>query len=472
MPESIMIVEDEGVVAFELQQYLMQLGYAVPAVVASGEEALAKAIECKPDLILMDIRLKGEVDGIEAARRIAEAGDIPIVYLTAYSDDVTVERARKTAPFGYVLKPWEEKSLELAIEMTLHKASLEAEIRQQRDWYFSVLRYMGTPMIVCGADGKVRFVNVSAEQLLAIQPSGDSLRPLDEIVRVQPGASSAVSVLQDALRDRGSGGRPLLLTGRDGIELPVEVTAAAIRSGKNALLGYVLFLEPKTAVARSLSQDEKASANLLEYLKMELVRLLILQEHGGEGNDRFVEGQLDAHRKLMQRLFGPAAVAGESDWRRGIIRRAVRDAHEQTRKILSARADVARSGGVPQATLERYLEVMVGRIVDSHGLTSEEVRVAIAVDPGTIDLDRAIYAVLIVNEVVVQALSTGARGLIQVRLGSNSPELMSLAIRHQAPDPSHPDASTPVLDALIAEVHGSLATHGGPERTWEVTCPL
>jgi CheY-like chemotaxis protein len=129
MPESVMVVEDEGLVALELQECLRQMGYNVPAVAVTGVEAVARAAELRPDLVLMDIRLKGEMDGIEAARQIMDCQSIPVVYLTAHSDDATVRRARETAPFGYVLKPWEEKSLQIAIDMALHKARAEAGIK-------------------------------------------------------------------------------------------------------------------------------------------------------------------------------------------------------------------------------------------------------------------------------------------------------------------------------------------------------
>jgi CheY-like chemotaxis protein/two-component sensor histidine kinase len=473
MHESIMIVEDEGVVALELQQCLTQLGYSVPAVVASGEEAMAKAMEHEPDLILMDIRLKGPVDGIETARRIGKTQGIPVVYLTAYSDDATVERAKMTAPFGYVLKPWEEKPLQIAIDMALYKASLETEIREQRDWYFSVLRYMGAPMIVCDVERRVRFVNASAEQLLAIEPLPDRPRPLAEILDVlhRPGASSITSVVRSALHDRGPRRRPLVLTGRGGVELPVEVTTTPIRSGEGAVLGFVLFFKPQTSVSDGPSRDERNAGGLQEYLQTELIRLLILQEQGGQATDRFIEGQLDAHRRLMQRIFGPAAVAGRHDWRREIVVRAVRDAHDQTRSILLGHAEIADSGSVPPAKLRRYLEIMVGRLVDSHGLAPAEVATAIEVGPAPVDLDRAICAVLTVNEVIQVAISTGARGLVRVRLEERGPERMTLVIRHGATDPARQPPITPVLDALVSEAQGSLSILSGEEITWQVDYP-
>ena len=123
----IMVVEDEGIVALDIQSKLEGKGYEVPAVVATGEEAVQKAGETRPDLVLMDIQLEGEMDGVEAAEQIRTRFAIPVVYLTAYSDDNTLQRAKIAEPFGYLLKPFEEKKLHTTIEIALYKHQIEQE---------------------------------------------------------------------------------------------------------------------------------------------------------------------------------------------------------------------------------------------------------------------------------------------------------------------------------------------------------
>jgi CheY-like chemotaxis protein len=115
----ILIVEDESIVALEIKSRLQRLGHAVPAVVSSGEAAIRTSAETRPDLVLMDIKLKGEMDGIEAAARIKARFGIPVVYLTAYVDKDTVQRAQYTDPLGYVTKPYEEDELDRVIELAL-----------------------------------------------------------------------------------------------------------------------------------------------------------------------------------------------------------------------------------------------------------------------------------------------------------------------------------------------------------------
>jgi signal transduction histidine kinase len=131
----ILIVEDESVVGFDLKRILMGLNYEVIDVIRSGEEAFVKAFENKPDLILMDIMLNGNMNGIEAAEQIKNSINVPIIYLTAYADSNTLQSAKVTEPFGYILKPFEEKTLLTTIEMALYKFKMETKIKESERRY-------------------------------------------------------------------------------------------------------------------------------------------------------------------------------------------------------------------------------------------------------------------------------------------------------------------------------------------------
>jgi len=133
---NIMIVEDEAIIGEEIKISLEDMGYTVTSVVKSGEQAIKKADQDRPDLILMDIRLKGRMDGIEAAELIRSRLDIPVIFLTAYADEDKLERAKLSMPFGYILKPFQDRDLKVAIEMGLYAAKLNADRKQaeeQRD---------------------------------------------------------------------------------------------------------------------------------------------------------------------------------------------------------------------------------------------------------------------------------------------------------------------------------------------------
>ncbi len=131
MPNAkLLVVEDEEIVAFDIESTLKGLGYEVLDVVASGEEAIASAAKMLPDLVLMDIMLKGSMDGIKAANEIRTNFNIPVIYLTAYADINTLERAKITEPFGYIIKPFEERTLPTIIEIALARHQAEERIRQ------------------------------------------------------------------------------------------------------------------------------------------------------------------------------------------------------------------------------------------------------------------------------------------------------------------------------------------------------
>lgn len=129
--KQILIVEDERIVAEDIKISLQRLGYSVPGTAVSGEEAVKKAEDMRPDLVLMDIVLTGEMDGIEASALIRSRFDIPVVYLTACSDPKTLKKAKITDPFGYIVKPYENKDLQTAVEVALYKRKMENMLKER-----------------------------------------------------------------------------------------------------------------------------------------------------------------------------------------------------------------------------------------------------------------------------------------------------------------------------------------------------
>ncbi|MEN9231272.1 MAG: response regulator [Thermostichus sp. DG02_5_bins_236] len=137
---SILVVEDEKIIAKDIATVLKKFGYTVPAIASSGEEAVRRLEESPVDLVLMDIVLKGDIDGIEAAKRITERFNIPVVHLTAYADDDTLSRVKETQPFGYIIKPFKERELYTTIEIALHNHRQSIENRKLEEKKFEELR--------------------------------------------------------------------------------------------------------------------------------------------------------------------------------------------------------------------------------------------------------------------------------------------------------------------------------------------
>ena len=156
---SVMVVEDESVVAKDIQNSLRNMGYDAPVVAATGEDAVVRAGEMRPDVVLMDIMLRGEMDGIQAADLIRSKLDIPVIYLTAYTDDETLKRAKVSEAFGYLLKPFDEEELQIAIEMALYKHTMERKLRESREWLETTLRCIGDAVIATDLTASVQFIN-------------------------------------------------------------------------------------------------------------------------------------------------------------------------------------------------------------------------------------------------------------------------------------------------------------------------
>lgn len=166
MRSRILIVEDESIVARDIQKMLLGLNYAVVNIVSSGEAAIQAALDLRPDLVLMDIGLKGDIDGIETATRIRAHGDVPVIYLTAYSNATILERAKITEPFGYILKPFEERDLHITIEMALHKHSLEKKLKQHERLLDAMLQTMVDGMVMVAPSGEINYANRAAASIL------------------------------------------------------------------------------------------------------------------------------------------------------------------------------------------------------------------------------------------------------------------------------------------------------------------
>ena len=169
--ERIMIVEDESIVAMGIKHKLEELGYNVVGVVATGEKAVETALKIEPDLILMDIVLKGDMDGIDAAQKIHNRLDIPIIYITAYSDEEVLKRARITEPYGYILKPFKKSEVNANIQMAIYKHACDnkkSEIIRKRvlaDFYDFILTAMPTSSTSSDIEMRQLLLKVFAERL-------------------------------------------------------------------------------------------------------------------------------------------------------------------------------------------------------------------------------------------------------------------------------------------------------------------
>jgi len=161
--ENILIVEDEKIIALDLQRRLERFGYSVIGMASDGLEAISLARERSPDIILMDIMLAGSMDGIEAAKQIRAQLAIPVIFLTAYTDEKTLERAKEVEPFGYILKPFKERELYTTIDIALYKNSIDKKLRKQERLFSAILHSINDGIIATDTEMAVGFMNKVAE---------------------------------------------------------------------------------------------------------------------------------------------------------------------------------------------------------------------------------------------------------------------------------------------------------------------
>ncbi len=245
--EHILVVEDEPIIARDIEDSLHSAGYAVAAVASSGEEALNKIPLTQPDLVLMDIVLKGRVDGLEAAAVIRARFDIPVVFLTGYADESTLERAKLTCPSGYLLKPFNDRELQVTISMALYKHVHDRQERIQAEWFGAALRSLREAVIATDQAGRLRFANRAAEVLIECTQEEALGRPLVEILRV---AVEPVGTVE--------------MVAKDGRRRRLTVTPATITDEQERAAGTVYLLHELSGDATRAEGPERTDSRAAE----------------------------------------------------------------------------------------------------------------------------------------------------------------------------------------------------------------
>jgi PAS domain S-box-containing protein len=263
---TILIVEDERIVAVDLTRKLERLGFEVAGTATTGEEAVALARSLRPQLVLMDILLEGTMDGIGAADAIHCEHDVPVVYLTAHSDAASIARAKLTGPFGYILKPFEERELSIQIEMALFRYQADRQLREHKEWLRVTLASIGDAVIATDGDGRITFLNPIAESITGWKSEealGQHITSIFRVINEQTGQPLEEPVTR-VLREK----RAVALTNhaalvcRKGHTVPIEDTAAPILDAAGQLIGVVLVFHEVTEKRRAEEALRRLNAEL------------------------------------------------------------------------------------------------------------------------------------------------------------------------------------------------------------------
>ena len=332
----ILVVEDEALIADDIQRTLIRLGYDVPLSAATGREAIAAAADLRPDLALMDIKLQGPMDGIEAAIVIRRELGIPVIYLTSHSDEATLARAMETSPSGYLLKPFSDRELRTAIEVALNKHRLEAHLAERERWFSTTLQSIGDAVIATDKSETITFMNAVAETLTGWKMADGVGRQLSEVFRlVGPTGAALESPVRLVSRKSFAVALPLesaLLLRGDG-QLAVEDSAASIVDASGVVLGAVVVfrditerkkLEQRLAQSERLAALGTLAAGMGHEINNPLMAVL--------GNLTFVTEAVQAWRNQLQTTSG-----GGELW--------AADAIARLDELESSLVDASRAGG-------------------------------------------------------------------------------------------------------------------------------
>jgi PAS domain S-box-containing protein len=248
----ILVVEDEALVAADLEARLEALGFNVCGIADTCDDAIADARAMQPDLVLMDINLIGPRDGIEAAVEIRRSCGIPIIFITAYADDATLARIGPSDPFGYIVKPFAERDLRVAIEVAFFRKQAEVQRSAMESWLSSTLSSIGDGVIATDLDHKIQFINPIAAGMTGWVRGAALGRHITEVFALRKDGKdiSASHLLDLAFSKRATthleDGHSLVL--RDGRSLPVADSIALIRDDRETITGWVINFRGVTAL--------------------------------------------------------------------------------------------------------------------------------------------------------------------------------------------------------------------------------
>ncbi|MDP8979125.1 MAG: sigma 54-interacting transcriptional regulator [Acidobacteriota bacterium] len=240
-PARIMIVEDERITAEDIHDILTHLGYTVTAMVSTGAGAIFEAERSRPDLVMMDIRIQGDMDGIQAAREIRDRFDIPVVYLTAHADRETLDRAKLAEPLGYLIKPFQESELLASIEMALHKQKADRLSKQKDEILSATIQSIGEAMIATDMDGGITLMSLPAESWTGWTGADGRGARIDQVLQLKGrgriGDSVSQAIRTGALVELPGG---IVLVTRQGAERPVQGTVSPIRDHNGEVNGAAI----------------------------------------------------------------------------------------------------------------------------------------------------------------------------------------------------------------------------------------
>ncbi len=242
----ILVVEDESIVAKDIQNTLIKLGYDVPATASNAVSAMEKVASTSPDLVFLDIKLKGDIDGIQIAEKIRENFNIPVIFLTSYVDKPTLDRAKVTEPYGYIVKPFHESDLQSTIEMALYKFQRDQETKDDKERFENALSSVDEGIILCDKDCAITYLNNKAENLVGYGIDTATGKDIFGLINIMDESKNETT--KETIKSKLSNQKHSEITNaevlftRDGKKITFDITLSEVQDEKGLQIGYGLVL--------------------------------------------------------------------------------------------------------------------------------------------------------------------------------------------------------------------------------------
>jgi PAS domain S-box-containing protein len=402
----ILIVEDEAIIAAVIAAALKKFEYEVIDILDSGEAAAARALEKRPDLVLMDIRLQGELDGIAAVERIQEEADIPVIYLTAYADELTLERAKRTRPYGYIPKPFQEIELKTTIEMALHKHVFEIRLRESEKRFRSLFENSPDVIYIVDNAWRLQEMNSAGERLFGYAHD-EFIGRTPEFLYADPGDRE--KFLAEIREKKEVKNFAVELRNRRGDPILARITASAIldRDGNACgVQGIIRDVTRETRLEEQMLQTAKLDSlgqlasgiahdfnNYLTIINGYSEMLLSENESGKEAeNLKIILQAGKSASKLVAKILGfsrrqaPAPAVLEVNAALGELERMVR---RLVGERIALRLDLAADAGNVFIDPGQLEQVIINLVINARDAMPRGGGLRLASEPAHLDADAA-----------------------------------------------------------------------------------
>ena len=451
----ILVVEDEAIVAEDLQLAIIDLSYEVVGRAVSANEAVKKAVELKPDLILMDIFLIGEKNGIDASREIKAKMDIPIIFLTAYTDVELVDRAKSTEPYAYIVKPFQERQLFASIEMAMYKSRVERRLRKSEEFNFSLLNNSSNPLIVINPDTSIRYVNPAFELLTGFSSAKLIGEKAPYPWWIEEASKERIAEFKEIIQ-KGTKDFEMLFQRKDGERFWVKITSTPVKSDGE----FEYYLANWVDITDYKKAEQKIKATLVE-------REVLLKD-----NHHRVKNNLQIISRMLNQQSGKI-----TDKK---VLEIFRETQNRVESMALIHEKLYQSKDMTRIDFADYIQAVASHLFPQYNVDPSVIKQKIDAHDVFMGINTAIPCSLIINELLSNCLKhafpAGKEGEIRIDLRSDANKKFTLIVSDNGvgfpEDLDFRNTETVGLQlvcTLVEQLEGTieLDRHGGTE--FEIT---